>query len=199
MTLLLYRWSLYDYSPPHVTNLYSTVALHVLNIPRVSLMSQGLHHSWVCLLVPDRSLPCQQVRFPLYFQCTLFSLVATVNTNHSTEPEYPLILSCVPYLYHIHHTVALHYVCVCGCVFIHTFLAVLPLLSLLTWTPTLMYRWLALSKKGIQIFVRDIPNRFPRLAAKHFPKLPCPSYSAYQPIDTGLRSVVCSVGECRME
>jgi hypothetical protein len=45
-----------------------------------------------------------------------------------------------------------------------------------------------LREKGSKEFIKNIPLRYPNLGAneKSFPKLPCPKYTPYQPIDTGI-------------
>jgi len=47
-------------------------------------------------------------------------------------------------------------------------------------------RWTELSEAGLKNFIKNVPVRYPNLAAKQFPKLPCPGYSHFQPIDTSI-------------
>mmetsp|Transcript_13653 Transcript_13653/g.22536 ORF Transcript_13653/g.22536 Transcript_13653/m.22536 type:complete len:177 (-) Transcript_13653:2258-2788(-) len=47
-------------------------------------------------------------------------------------------------------------------------------------------RWTDLSKDGLKNFVKNVPLRFPNLAAKQFHVLPCPRYTNYQPIDISI-------------
>jgi hypothetical protein len=49
-----------------------------------------------------------------------------------------------------------------------------------------VHRWTELSEDGLKKFVKNIPMRYANLRAKRFPKLPCPKYTPYQPIDTGI-------------